>query len=195
MVGSPGGEASLVEGKDGGDLSQGARGSAASVPITGETPPVDQRLDQGNLGGDSASEIGLQVVLVEALESVATFGFCGEEVRGDSRVQNEDGAGSERVGIGGASDMRSRVVGRRDGSVTGHQRGDVVTKDTGSGGVAPGLRREADGVRVSDVIPEEEDAEVIERSRVQRIGREDRRGVTDIDVVNVSIELESHHDG
>ena len=76
--------------------------------------------------------------------------------------------------------------------MTGYQGGDVVATDTGSSGVAAGIIRKADGSGVVDVIAKEKDAEVIERRRVERICGEDRRGVTDVDVVVVSGELKGY---
>ena len=175
LMGSPGGETSLVEGQDGSDLSQGAWGGTGAGTSARETPPGYQGLNQSDLGRYPASETGCQEVVVEALESVASVGFLEKELGGDVRVQNEDGAGTKNVSVGHASPVRSCVVNGTVGGVTGYQSGDVVATDTGSGGVTAGLIRWADGVGVGHVVTKEEDAKDIEWRRVERIRREDRR--------------------
>ena len=79
--------------------------------------------------------------------------------------------------------------------MTCHQRGHVVATDTWMSGALPGLIGDADRVRICDVITEEDDPKIVKGGSIERISWEDRRGVTHVDVVDVSFELEGQRNG
>jgi hypothetical protein len=111
--------------------------------------------------------------------------------RGVGRIQQEHRTDFDFIGVGYAGAMRT--ISEHGGSsvvtLSANHVGMSVSADDSESEAVVGNNLRGSAV---DVITQEDNAMVVEWSSISRIPREDRRGMTNVDVVRVPLDGEAH---
>ena len=167
---------------------------AIGVIGAGNAEPVPHGLPDGLDRGVSVCDSRLHEGVPEALKGVAPIGSSAQEYITVSRRHEHGEPGADSRGVGSAAGVRSAAY---------HSRGSPVSVDTDYligceaadlTGASKGRIFEDDGSGGGKVVSDQSHAFPVPRSVLERIGRVDRRGVSNVDVVFVVFEDESDGD-
>jgi hypothetical protein len=136
----------------------------------------------------------LNELVVESEERVDSGIFVINIGRCIGRIHQEHGTDLDFVGVGGASTMGTSSEHGRSGivSVGSHHVGMSMGTDSTS---SEAVVRQDHGGSVVDVVTQEHDTMVVERSSIGGVPGKDGRRVTHVDVVGVSLDGEAYGDG